>query len=223
MKTKNFFKSIFSKLVLMSLLVTRKKQCTCQAKKVFNQNLCKKGIIPIDFYFEDPRDVAEARQNITISITEYGHKKIYLIIDSGVGKTDLAFKLYVFLIGLSPSVEIIGIVNGKCISSAMIILAACSKRFSFKHSTFLLHGITLRDISLNSLEEELESIFMKKLEDLKTISLNYENIVLSKFSISEEKYKELSNDGKNFNRKFFPSKAKENGIIDEIIEKFPFM
>jgi ATP-dependent protease ClpP protease subunit len=218
-KLKTFLNNMFSKLVLLILLITKKRQ-TSQAKKLFNQRLLKMGIIPIDFWFED-HNVEETRQNIITSMLEYGHKKIYLVIDSGGGNTNSAFKLYDFLTGLS-SVEIIGIVNGKCMSAAILILAACSKRFSFKHSTFLLHGITLKNTAINALAENLESVFTKVMEDFKTTYSNYENIVLDKFPIQKEKYRELSEDGKNFDRRFLAAQAKELGIIDEIIEKFPF-
>jgi ATP-dependent protease ClpP protease subunit len=107
-------------------------------------------------------------------------------------------------------------------SAAILILAACHKRLSFEHSYFLLHGIRREKIYISSLSKNLDEIFAKEKESFKEMFSFYDSTILSSFPISAHDYHEFSHDGNEFERLFHSKKALELGIIDEIIQKFPF-
>lgn len=221
MKLGKFFtpvKKIFSKLVLHSYK-GKIFNSAPERKKLFDL-LSPLGVFPINYELSEST-INELRHAITLSIMKYNHKTIYLLIDSGGGGINTTFKFYDFLKGLN-SVKIVGIVNGKCASAAILILAACHKRLSFKHSSFLLHGIRRERVYISSLSKNLDEIFAKQKESFKEMFSFYDSTILSSFPISADDYHEFSNDGNEFERFFHSKKALELGIIDEIIEKFPF-
>lgn len=67
-------------------------------------------------------------------------QEVKLVIDSSGGEIDTALWLFDFL-GFSR-VPVIGIVNGRCHSAAILVLQGCTKRLATKHSSFLIHQIS---------------------------------------------------------------------------------
>jgi len=70
----------------------------------------------------------ELRDNIVVSSLADPQKEIYLLIDSFGG--ELEPSLYTHDLIKSVPNPVVGIVNGRCHSAALVVYAACTKRLS---------------------------------------------------------------------------------------------
>lgn len=180
----------------------------------------KAGVFPIIEEIS-PFHVDNIQRAIFESLLQYKHKKIYLVIKTNGGDLNEALCLYDFLKSISIETEVIGIVMGRCYSSGLTLLAGCSKRLSFKNTRFLLHG-TIKNERYNILSPGLENYLLKSLYDFSEMVKSKDTILKENFGLSDEAYQNLLLEGKEFERKLSAEEAKELGIIDEIIFKFPF-
>ena len=77
------------------------------------------------------------RETIISMMVAAPGEKIYLIINSPGGNAEPSLWFYDFL--KLVQAPVIGLVNGECSSSALIILQGCQRRLSTPNSWFLTH------------------------------------------------------------------------------------
>ena len=104
----------------------------------FNDRLLKKRTILLegDITAEKCQKVRQLMMELAIQ----SDKQITLIIDSEGGDIHSALWLLDFIKVLGAPV--IGVVNGKCMSAALVILQGCQRRIATIHSEFQCHYIT---------------------------------------------------------------------------------
>lgn len=186
-------------------------------KKDFLMELSRKGIFVLDETI-DEKSVEFLRGLIFRFFFKNLKKEIFLIIDSNGGQVIPALTLYDFIKSLPISVT--GIVNGKCHSAALLILAACKKRLSLRHSQFFFHEISYPCKVDDQID--LEEFFKEQLKIQKNTFEYVYKIQQQEFGLSMQKIKELARNGKEYNIKLFAEEVLKYNVIHEIIEKIPF-
>ena len=109
-------------------------------KNEFNAKLASQRIVLLSQEIT-LKQVDTAKYWLTVLNLE-SPEPIKLIIDSDGGLAEPSLWIY-DAIKLSRA-PVIGIVSGRCKSMAVIVLQACTKRFSTPHSCFFLHPIKMR-------------------------------------------------------------------------------
>lgn len=158
------------------------------------------------------------RSLIMSMLMESSKKDIFLFIDCGGGDVRAALAFYDFLKSLPC--KIIGVVNGKCHSATIIVLAGCTERFSLKHSRFLFHRIRSAG-SINDILDPVEAARISVEQHGKLCKDVYQ-VYQKEYGISEEKLKEISTVGEHYEKQLFTDEAINLKIIHKVIEKLPF-
>ncbi|MBI2046054.1 MAG: ATP-dependent Clp protease proteolytic subunit [Parcubacteria group bacterium] len=142
-------------------------------------------------------------------------KDIFLIINNDGGSVNAGMSFYDFLT-IFLKAPVVGIVERKCLSMALIVLQGCTKRVAAPHSFFLIHP-SEKDITVvyhPSMKNRIRKIEKYLAEDEQ-----YGNRILekhSKLSLSEIEKLSFANDGNG--TIFSAEEALEKGFIDEIAE-----
>ena len=160
----------------------------------------------------------ELRGNIAVASLVDPQKEIYIVFDSGGGNIEPSLHTYDLI--KSVSNPVIGIVNGRCHSSALTIYCACTKRLSLPHSSFFFHAIETGANMKSTDDEEMAMIEFKKVQ--KYFIESTTNVYVKNFNLAKEKVNELCLIGEKYRRYLTTTEAKELGVVQEIIEKLPF-
>ena len=181
----------------------------------FLEVLASQRIVPLTGEVNEG-EVDKIREQLALLNTK-SNEKIHLLIDSKGGYTKPALWLYDFLQLLTAPV--IGLVNGQCESSALLILQGCTKRLATENSTFQFHYLRARisihydpngnyKAFLNSRIQEDQEILRQSLE-----------ILTKRIGKSEKELMELAKRGEQYDEHFSAQKAKELGFIDEVLSE----
>ncbi|KKQ35418.1 MAG: ATP-dependent Clp protease proteolytic subunit [Candidatus Nomurabacteria bacterium GW2011_GWB1_37_5] len=178
--------------------------------------LQEKRIFPVGNI--DQKLADELRAGILLMAISDPKKEIHLIIDSTGGSVNAALSVYDFIRGIS--VPIIGIVNGRCHSSALIIYACCTRRLCLPNCLFLFHAIASGNEIKSTNDVVLSAQMLVKRN--KRIINDVNNIYSDNFGINKNELKKMEVMGELYEKKLFSDEAKKLGIVHEIIDKFPF-
>lgn len=180
-------------------------------RKEFEEALAKKRVLLLVGVIT--REKATVLRDRLIFLNSQSKKEIKLIIDTPGGEVVAALMLHdAILLSVAP---VIGIVNGECSSSGLVILQAAKKRLTTKRSFFYLHPIsTAFDRDRIVVDEEVEEKFKDKLRAVKERQKFIYEILAKRTGYSPEEIK--AKEGKLI----LAQEAKEFGLIDEVIEKY---
>lgn len=138
-------------------------------------------------------------------LTTKSKKPIVLYINSEGGSITTAFSLYDAIKGCSAPV--VGIATGSCLSSALLVLQACSKRFATPTATLMIHGGSVSTGKLSPDECRTTAIACHR--DMQRFS----DLVRARTSIGARTFEKWSNRAKYFT----PEEALKWGLIDGVI------
>lgn len=133
-------------------------------------------------------------------------REITLYIDSNGGSVMAGLNIYDAI--KHSKAPVTGIVLKKAVSMAVIVLQACKTRKAHKHSHILIHNIKITN-AWHKYEENLE----EELEDAKFVQQNINRLLTERSGLPVEKIRKLSREETLLR----PDKAKELGLIDEVI------
>ncbi len=146
-------------------------------------------------------------------------EEIKLIIDSLGGDLDSGLWVYDQIKLLS--VPVIGIVVGRCHSTALAILQACRKRYATMNSQFLCHRlVTTVKLDLSDSDERLRTKFELRIEKARESEKRIKNILAQRTGQSLEEIEKMIERGEH-TIPFFAPEAKELGFIDGFVEDEP--
>jgi len=177
-----------------------------------------KGIFFIKGKVED-KYLDYIKECILTYVLKNPRRKIFILIDSGGGSVEAALNFYDFIKGLN--VDTTCIVVGKCFSAALTILAAGKRRLSLKHSKFFFHQMIM-EMDIDNLCDK-ERCFSIKMEEYDKISEFVYELQGKEFAIEREVLVKLRSDGKDYNKKLFADEALSLGVIQEIVDRLPFV
>ncbi len=141
---------------------------------------------------------------------------IKLIIDSDGGLTEPSLWIY-DAIKLSQA-PVIGIVSGRCKSMAVIVLQACTKRFSMPHSCFFLHPIKMRVTA--ACDHYLDMVIATRKRQMQQAQKLIDNILIEKTHLTRAQIQKLMRDHEKQGGCMLPQEAKKIGLIDQIIDHY---
>ncbi len=141
---------------------------------------------------------------------------IKVLIDSSGGDLVAALETYdMFNMSKAP---ITGVVAGDCMSAATVILQACNRRVSLRHSSFLVHYPTLR---LNlCFEDGWEKTLELYLESGKKMRERIERIYLTRTKMPPSEISEALLRGNKHYEVIDADRALSLGIVDDIVDKY---
>lgn len=179
-------------------------------EKELDETLAKKRILLLVGEITHEKAIA-ARERL-LFLNSQSNKEIKLIIDSRGGDVVAALRLYDALLLSSAPVTVI--VNGECSSSGVAILQAAKKRLATEHSFFYLHPLSIifkkEEIAI---DEKTEERFRNKLRGVRERQKFIYDILIKKTGRSLKEIKAMEE------KVTFAKKAKELGLIDEVIEE----
>jgi ATP-dependent Clp protease protease subunit len=143
-------------------------------------------------------------------------EQIELIIDSGGGVTPAALKLYDVMKSLKAPVR--GVVIGECSSAAIAVYLACNSRAATKHSRFVVHQCWFR-IETN-LDAYAEEKVLTMLANSQRNAESYRAILAKETGLKPEEVDKLMNDGENLKTIIPVDRAKDLGIVQEVLETY---
>lgn len=138
-------------------------------------------------------------------LTKKSKKPITLYINSEGGSVSTAFAVYDAIQACPASV--IGIATGACLSSALLVLQACTKRLATQHSTLMIHGGSISTGRLSP--NECKTTALACYRDMRKFS----DLVRARTSIDARTFEKWSNRAKYFT----PEEALKWGLIDGVI------
>jgi ATP-dependent protease ClpP protease subunit len=162
--------------------------------------------------------ICEIRE-LLLALEIQSQDTIKLLIHSAGGDTEVAFQLFDFIKLLQA--PILGIVNGKCASAALIVLQACVKRIATEHSRFLWHSGTIT--AQFQLTEQWKSQLDSWVEWQQHIKETAEKILTSRTGKPLEMIKQLQKQGDACRSYLYAPQAKELGLIDEVIDSYSLL
>lgn len=161
-------------------------------------------------------DINTAHQLITYingQIYRTDIKKIKLLISSSGGDVDSAIRIYSFLKALSIDIETIAF--SQIDSAANIIYATGNKRIAIKDCRFFLHeGTFTTGTQTTTLHNHEETLLI-----FKELFKKHINILSNETGKKEEEIKKLLQESTILTAE----KAKELGLVHEILEKLPLV
>jgi len=138
-------------------------------------------------------------------------------IDCDGGSTEAAMRLYDVM--RNSGISFRGIVLGKCMSAAVIILQACNERIAYSHSSFLLHHPKRKYIKVfdptKITREQLMLDIAKAWDEALKLGKKSEKVICSRLR-NRELYE--SHYGSEKDSFFGADEALEMGLIDKIVE-----
>jgi ATP-dependent Clp protease, protease subunit len=158
----------------------------------------------------------ELRTWISILMNKDPDKEIYLLIDSGGGacKPALAFYDYIRLI----DAPVVGIVNGKCGSSAVTAYLACKRRLATPNSRFWVHDISTEfNVVIDRGRLWLESYIRQQVDESIETYNAIREIYRARTGHPQEELDQLVEDGQKLNKYFSADEAKKRGFVTEIV------
>lgn len=177
----------------------------------------KKRFFPIGNDINN-RMAEQLQETVFLMLNENASLPIHMFFNSGGGEVRAALTMYDFLISLNCS--IMGYVNGKCHSAALVILAGCkTKRTCTTHSRFLHHAITT-SIEVRNVLQEKNDIELLLTENKKIVDA-VATIHKNSFGIQNEEFLRLSEIGQRTRIPLFADEAKKYGMIHEIVDTLP--
>ena len=144
-------------------------------------------------------------------------EKIYILFMSGGGAVKDALTLYDILKTL-PN-QTIGINMGRCDSAAIAIYAGCKIRQALPNSRFVMHAMS-NSFTIKSTSDE-EHVIEVNREMTKEILKDFREIHEKEFNMSTETFWRLCKDGEEAKLMISASKAKDYGIVHEIVTEVP--
>lgn len=183
-------------------------------RKEFDESLAKKRIVLLDGDI-DQENVNRVRFLLAFLNTQ-STEEIKLVIDSSGGSVEQGLFLFDAL-KLSKA-PIIGIVNGRCDSTALVVLQGCKKRVATKHSLFFTHFIS-HSIKF-ILDEDFEKKISAFIEEGKRNQQYFEEILSQRTGKTVDKIKELMKGGEETRKILSSQEAKEIVLIDEVVEEY---
>lgn len=145
--------------------------------------------------------------------------KIVLLIDSGGGEIWPALSLLDFI--KCSTAPVIGIVNGECKSSAMIVLQACHRRMASKHSKLLLHFVsTSTEFKANDSHKDIRAIMRLNEKRNQEAQRAVEDILIQRTGLSRNQIRSLMHSGERYNDALNTDEALSYALIDAVVEDF---
>lgn len=142
-------------------------------------------------------------------------RPVKLLIDSPGGFAAEGLSLFDFILMLN--IPILGIVHGRCMSVAVNVLQACTKRFATPHSWFLIHAIS------SNKKYVFDSDYGKEIEDqeriLNVIHEQMSNILVKRTGKPKEEIDGLLKRGEKYGGKLCVDDAISMGLIDRVLTK----
>lgn len=136
-------------------------------------------------------------------------KPIWIFIDSNGGDLDAAFMMYD---AIEISVTPVYTVNIGCaFSGGFLTYIAGHKRYSYKHSKFLIHEGSATMGGDAGKFQNFATFYKKQLSEMK-------NLILKRTKITEEQYE----DNKREDWWLFADEGLELGFVDEILTHFVY-
>ena len=138
--------------------------------------------------------------------------KLKLLISSGGGDVDSAIRIYSYLKALPIEIETIGL--SQIDSAANIIFSAGNKRFAIKGCRFFLHeGTFTIGTQSTTLHNHQESMLI-----ITELLKKHINILAKETGKTEKEINKLLKESTVLTAE----KAKELGLVTDIVEKLPF-
>lgn len=181
------------------------------------RRLAKKGILSLVGDVKEEK-LAELKKLLVMMQLE-GRKEAKLVIDTngGEGANALMFADAVALLSL----ELTGLVVGKCYSAGIIILQACHKRLATPHSRFLIHfGSGSGHFTYRGDDEEFTRLFQTVLASAKDFLASHVAHIARRSGLTSERVLELMRNGDKNDRFLSAAEALEFNFIDEIVTDF---
>ena len=160
------------------------------------------------------KKVNELREQI-ITLNLKGEEEIKLVICSEGGDSDPS--LWLFDMIKSSKAPITGIINGECASMALVVLQACQKRLSTKHSMFFTHMLSLT-ITF-SLYDDFKEKIKRRVKKAQENQIHIENILIQRTGKSHDEIMKLIEEGEKYKTPISAQKAKKLNFIDKVIDK----
>jgi ATP-dependent protease ClpP protease subunit len=149
---------------------------------------------------------------------------VTLVIDSRGGCSQAAIEVYDFI--KLNRINAVGVVYGKCMSSAVTILMACKKRVCTPHAIFLLHFVSRHSASFTPNPKRIEEA-RDWFETLLTETLKQTEymvqIIACATGLRIEQVLDLIERGHVFNEELDPNQAKQLGLVHEIVESMDLL
>lgn len=142
-------------------------------------------------------------------------ESLKLFIDSDGGECEAALIFADFL--CSFRIPTIGIVNGSCNSSGLIVLQGCTKRLATPHSQFFLHHL------LHGFNYKLEETYYKQSRSVneahaREVRNQAWEFLAKRTGNSKKDIRQIAKRGDRHEWMFFSDTAKKLGFIDDIIQ-----
>ncbi|TSC78849.1 MAG: hypothetical protein G01um101429_672 [Parcubacteria group bacterium Gr01-1014_29] len=152
-------------------------------------------------------------QILCMAVTSNESPKLF--IDCGGGECEAALIFADFL--CSFRIPVVGIINGSCKSSAMLVLQGCAKRLATPHSQFFLHHL------LHGFNYTLEDAYYKQSKNVneahgrETRNQIYE-FLAKRTGNTKKEIREIAKRGECYEWMFYADTAKKLRFIDDIIQ-----
>ena len=144
---------------------------------------------------------------------------IKLLIDCNGGACEFALILADFL--CSFQIPVIGVVNGACKSSSIIVLLGCAKRLATPHSQFYLHN-TLASFEYTPDETHYEQRRKTHINRSREIINQMWEFIALRTGMKKKNIRQLARRGEYHEWSFSSKDAKKFGLIDDIIQPDEF-
>jgi len=165
------------------------------------------------------KELTDKIRDIIFRLNLLSTEKITLLIDSGGGEIWPALSLFDFI--KCSKALVVGIVNGECKSSAMIILQACHQRMASKHSKLLLHFVsTTTEFKANDSHKDIRMIMRLNEKRNQEAQRTVEDIFIQRTKLSRNQIRSLMHDGEKYNDTLSTDEALSFALIDKIAEDF---
>lgn len=145
---------------------------------------------------------------------------IHFVFNSEGGLVQPALDMYDAMQLFDGRVPMIGVVVGRCSSSATFILLGCSQRLALPHSRFLLHHI---ETTFKYCPENLNVMgqFQKSLEDAKKLTNQLIAVYSDRCGCSKPAARKWLENGRRYDHLLDSDEAKEIGLITEVVKTYP--
>lgn len=185
-----------------------------------DRKMLEKRILPVIGKITQER-MNELRGNM-LALALESADDIRIVIDSGGGECEPAL-FVIDTIQMLP-VSVVGIVNGRCNSSAVTLLCGCHKRIALRHSRFHVHNIarSLR-VSLQHDDTLTRSRYDRDLHDAKRILEQIVSLTAKRTGRPEQEIVRLMHYGDDVEAFYTADEFKGMGFLDEVVDSYPLL